>query len=112
MTEVQKQTDRLFQAGRRLRFSAARSAAGSLRADLLLTDLHGPPLIAVTFDPNFALAPVAAGRELRIARTGGRRRIVAGRRRRRVIAGRRRRRVVGDGAADNGARGDAADDSR
>src|SRR5580692_5356241 len=105
--KAKKQTGRLLRAGRK----NSAVLRGQDHAGLL-TDLNGPHPVADTFDPNPALRPIAAGRELRI--TGAGRRPV-GSRRRRIISGRRRviarRRAIGDGAADDGARGDAAEDA-
>src|SRR6516164_11742995 len=80
-------------------------------ADSLLADLHGPPAIAVALNPNLALAPVAARRQLGIARTRSR---IINRRGwwRRIVVGRwRRRRTIGDGAADNRAGSNTTNDS-
>src|SRR5580692_2122551 len=119
--KAKKQTGRLLPAGRKnSALLRGQDHAG------LLTDLNGPHPVADTFDPNPALRPIAAGRELRITGTGrravcsrrraiGSRRRPIGFRRRRIISGRRRviarRRVVGDGAADDGAGGNAAEDA-
>src|ERR1700681_2666141 len=94
----------------------------SYRSNPLLTDLDGAPAVTDALDPHFAFAPIATGRDFGIAGTIslGRRRTI-GVRRRRIVTGRRRRRrrrvisrwrTVGDGAADDGASGDAADYSR
>ena len=82
------------------------------------TDLNSPHLVAVAFNPDLAMSPVATGRQLRVGRrrvsAGRRRSIRAGRgrpviriRRRRIVTGRRGRiiitgrRSVGDCAANN-----------
>src|SRR5437868_651608 len=119
---LQKKAGRLGEADRRNQSATAPPAADLSLAYLSLANLHGAPAITDAFDPNLALAPIATGRQLGIAWT--RRRIIRRRRRRgRIVARRRRivgwrrrivgrrRRIIGDGAADNGAGGNAAKNS-
>src|ERR1700735_632431 len=117
----QKQTGRLKQAGR-WKFTPERSfqiesivALDTLAEHDLLgksvstfpdqapslarsrTDLNGPHLVAVAFNPDLALSPVAPRRQLRVGRrrrvSAGRRRTIRAGRRRRPVAVRRRRSI-------------------